>query len=87
MCPLLTYRHSLYLLRLKALKAEAEAKRMEQMELEKAAAMLEAVQVSDDQAEDNKSGQCAATAKEEAPIPPSTASTKATTATGRKKKK
>ncbi|KAG8558042.1 hypothetical protein GDO81_016833 [Engystomops pustulosus] len=71
--------------RLKALRAEEEAKRMEQMELEKAAAMLEAAQVSDEQAED--SGQDPAIAKEEAPVPPSTASTKATPATGRKKKK
>ncbi|XP_069838110.1 radial spoke head 10 homolog B isoform X2 [Dendropsophus ebraccatus] len=73
--------------RLKALRAEEEAKRLEQMELERAAAMLEAGQVSDDQAEDNKSGQDPATAKEEVPIPPSTASTKATTSTGKKKKK
>ncbi|XP_044160428.1 radial spoke head 10 homolog B-like [Bufo gargarizans] len=71
--------------RLKALKEEEEAKRMEQMELEKIAAMLEAVQVSDDQVDE--SGQCPVPAKEDAPLPPSTASTKATPATGRKKKK
>ncbi|XP_075686366.1 radial spoke head 10 homolog B [Rhinoderma darwinii] len=73
--------------RLKAQKAEEEAKRVEQVELEKAAAMMEAVQVSDDQVDDNKSGQYPATAKEEAPMPPSTANTKATPGTGRKKKK
>ncbi|KAM3917863.1 radial spoke head 10 homolog B [Leptodactylus fuscus] len=71
--------------RLKALKAEEEAKRMEQMELEKAAAMTEVVQVVEDQT--NDSGQRPPIAKEEAPIPPSTASTKASPATGRKKKK
>ncbi|XP_056392006.1 radial spoke head 10 homolog B [Hyla sarda] len=73
--------------RLKALRAEEEAKRLEQMEIERAAAMLEAGQVSDDQADDHKSRQDPAANKEEAPIPPSTASTKATTATSKKKKK
>ncbi|KAM4024956.1 radial spoke head 10 homolog B isoform 2-T2 [Anomaloglossus baeobatrachus] len=73
--------------RLKALKAEEEAKRREQMEFEKAAAMLEAAQVADDQVDDKTSGQEPTSAKEDAPVPPSTASTKVTPATGRRKKK
>ncbi|KAG9476890.1 hypothetical protein GDO78_002343 [Eleutherodactylus coqui] len=73
--------------RLKALKAEEEAKRLEQMELEKAAAMLEAAQVSDDPANDNNGDQHPATSKEDTPISPPTAGTKATPTTGKKKKK
>ncbi|XP_073504104.1 radial spoke head 10 homolog B isoform X2 [Phyllobates terribilis] len=73
--------------RLKAQRAEEETKRREQMELEKAAAMLEAVQAADDQADDKKNGPEPAPAKEDAPVPPSTTGTKVTPTTGKRKKK
>ncbi|XP_073399170.1 radial spoke head 10 homolog B isoform X1 [Dendrobates tinctorius] len=73
--------------RVKAEKAEEEAKRREQMEIEKAAVMLEDVLVADDQDDDKKIGQEPATAKEDVPVLPSTAGTKVTPATGKRKKK
>ncbi|XP_069590333.1 radial spoke head 10 homolog B isoform X1 [Ranitomeya imitator] len=73
--------------RVKAQKAEEEAERRARMELEKATAMLEAVLVADDQDDDKKSGQEPDTAKEEVPVPPSTAGAKVTPATGKRKKK
>ncbi|XP_075035766.1 radial spoke head 10 homolog B isoform X2 [Mixophyes fleayi] len=71
--------------RLKVLKAEEEAKKIAQIESEKA--ILEAVQISKDLADDTKSEQQPATPKPEPSIPPSTASTKTPPATGKKKKR
>nr|DBA20261.1 TPA: hypothetical protein GDO54_015973 [Pyxicephalus adspersus] len=74
--------------RLKALKAEEEAKKIEQMEIERASALLEDIQISKDQTDENKSGQELITLnKDDSSIPPSTASTKKTAAASKKKKK
>ncbi|XP_053327453.1 radial spoke head 10 homolog B isoform X2 [Spea bombifrons] len=72
--------------RLKAIKEAEEAKRIEEAELEKAAAVMEAAHTAKDAAEEDKNGQLPVTPKEEPPTPQS-GSTKHASGTGKKKKK